>query len=292
MSPARPMGGARSMIVARTRRELEDARSRLAGRGTLALVPTMGYLHEGHLSLVDAASSRADVVAASVFVNPLQFGPSEDLEDYPRDEERDLALLRDRGVELVFLPTVEEMYPEREPLVTVDPGPMADVLCGRHRPGHFRGVLTVVAKLFGLVRPDVAVFGRKDYQQGVLIRRMATDLDMGVEIVLSPVVREEDGLALSSRNAYLSSAERGHAVGLSRALGRAREGFRAGERSAAALLELMEEELAGRDALDPQYVEVVHPATLQPLERVEEGSVAAMAVFCGDTRLIDNVELR
>jgi pantoate--beta-alanine ligase len=178
----------------------------------------MGYLHEGHLSLVDVAREQADRVAVSIFVNPLQFGPSEDLESYPRDEDRDLAALEARGADLVFVPSVDEMYPGGGAGVTVSPGPLEDRLCGAFRPGHFAGVLTVVAKLFGLFRPDVAVFGRKDFQQAVLIRHMVDDLDMGVQVVTAPIVREPDGLAMSSRNAYLSDRERSEAVGLHAAL--------------------------------------------------------------------------
>lgn len=277
------------MKVARTRAELRDALAEFRSGGVrLALVPTMGYLHEGHLSLVDRAADAADLVAASIFVNPLQFAPSEDYETYPRDEQRDLALLRDRGVHLVFVPDVDEMYPGGPPRVRVEPGELADRLCGAYRPGHFSGVLTVVAKLFGLVRPDVAVFGRKDFQQAVLIRRMVTDLDMGVEVVTGPVVREPDGLAMSSRNRYLGEEERAQAAGLHRALERILEARRAGEEDAGVLLERARAELARHPLLETQYLELVHPETLDPVSRAVPGSVAAAAVFCGDTRLIDN----
>jgi pantoate--beta-alanine ligase len=251
----------------------------------------MGSLHEGHLSLVDAARARADAVAASVFVNPLQFGPGEDLASYPRDPERDVRMLGARGVDLAFLPTVEDVYPAGEPRVTVDPGPDAGRLCGAFRPGHFRGVLTVVAKLFGLFRPDVAAFGRKDFQQLVLVQRMATDLELGVEVIGAPIVREPDGLAMSSRNRYLGAEERRAAPALQRGLERARARFRSGERSAAALLDEVRAELAGSPLLRLQYVEVVDPSSLAPVDPVGKGAVVALAAFAGATRLIDNVTL-
>ena len=280
------------MIVARTRAELARALSATrAGGRALGLVPTMGYLHDGHLSLVDEARARADRVAATVFVNPLQFGPGEDLATYPRAPERDLALLEARGADLVFLPPVEEMFPAGEPTITVDPGPGADRLCGAFRPGHFRGVLTIVAKLFGLFRPEVAVFGRKDFQQLVLIRRLAGDLDLGVDVVGAPIVREPDGLAMSSRNSYLSGAERQTAPTLQRALARAGERFRAGERSARVLVDAVRAEVAGEALLELQYVELVDPASLAAVDPAAPGAVLALAAFCGRTRLIDNVTL-
>jgi len=219
------------VILARTREELADALAPVRRAGDLlALVPTMGYLHEGHLSLMDLAGENAEFVAASVFVNPLQFGAGEDLHRYPRDLDRDLALLEGRGVNLVFHPEAQEMYPGGDPVVTVDPGPMGDLLCGAFRPGHFRGVLTVVARLLGLFRPHVAVFGQKDYQQAVLIQRMVRDLALGADVLLGPVVREPDGLAMSSRNVYLDQARRKDALGLYRGLMAAREAFASGAR--------------------------------------------------------------
>jgi len=280
------------VIVAETRAELARALDQLRGAGrTMGLVPTMGYLHGGHLSLVDLAGEEADAVAVSIFVNPLQFGPGEDLESYPRDRARDLALLRERGVAVAFTPSVEEMYPDGEPRVTVSPGAMARRLCGAHRPGHFRGVLTVVARLFGLVRPELAVFGRKDFQQGVLIRRMVRDLEMGVEVHLGPIVREDDGLALSSRNAYLGPEERAAAPALYQALEGARVAFARGERRASMLLDEIRAQVASVPALALQYAEAVDPHCLEPVETLEEGSVIALAAFCGTTRLIDNVEM-
>lgn len=259
--------------------------------GRLALVPTMGSLHEGHLSLVDLAREEAERVAVSIFVNPLQFGPSEDYGRYPRDEARDLALLGARGADVVFLPAEDVLYPGGPPAVTVHPGPMGDRLCGPFRPGHFEGVLTVVAKLIGLFRPDVAVFGRKDYQQSVLVRRMVQDLELGTTIRVGPTVREMDGLALSSRNAYLSREERAQAIGLHRALEAGRLRFAAGERSPAAILSAVRECLADFPLLEPQYVDLVDPETLEPVLVADDGTVAAVAALCGGTRLIDNAEL-
>ncbi len=251
----------------------------------------MGFLHEGHLSLVDRAGTLAEHVAVSIFVNPLQFGPAEDFDQYPRNEARDLELLEERGTELVFIPTTEEMYPAGEPLVTVDPGTLSEHLCGAYRPGHFRGVLTVVAKLFGLVRPDAAVFGRKDFQQAVLIRRMVSDLDLGVEVVTGSIVREPDGLALSSRNSYLSPEERAQASAIRAGLSAAVELFGQGERGAARLLDAVRGEIEARPLLRLQYAELVHPDALASVDPAFEGAVLAVAAFCGATRLIDNAVL-
>lgn len=279
------------MELARTRAELREALGRLRRpRRALGLVPTMGYLHEGHLSLVEVAREHADAVALSIFVNPLQFGPGEDLERYPRDLERDLALCEGRGVDLVFAPPTDEMYPRGDALVRVHPGPMGDVLCGAFRPGHFDGVLTVVAKLFHLFGPEAAVFGSKDYQQGILIRRMARDLDFPLEVVLAPIVREEDGVAMSSRNAYLSQDERRRAKSLFRGLSEARAAFAAGERDGAVLGTLVRRAVEAEDGR-VQYVAVVDPDTLELLGEARSGAVVAVAAHIGKTRLIDNVQL-
>ena len=281
-----------SLPVARTREALATELRALRRSGaTLGLVPTMGSLHPGHLSLVQRAAELADATVVSVFVNRLQFGAGEDFDAYPRDLARDVELAGAHGAHLVFAPAEREMYPAGEPRVRVDPGPMGDVLCGRHRPGHFRGVLTVVAKLFGLVRPDLAVLGRKDFQQCVLIERMIRDLDLGVRLVAAPTVRDPDGLALSSRNGYLSPAERREAARFPEALLAARHAFRRGERDAGALLRLVDTMLAPRPALRLQYAECVDPATLSPVARVRTGTVLAAAAFCGRTRLIDNIVL-
>lgn len=278
--------------MARSRRSLADALREIREQGlTVALVPTMGYLHEGHLSLVDVARRHADVVAMSIFVNPMQFGEGEDLDRYPRDMERDVKLAMERGVGLVFAPPREEMYPGGEPVVTVDPGALAERLCGTYRPGHFHGVVTVVAKLFGLMRPDVAVFGRKDYQQAVLVRRMVRDLNLPVEVQVGPLVREPDGLAMSSRNAYLSDDERAQAVGLFEALEAADAAFRAGEGRPEVLLDRARSVLASHPLVRPQYLELVDPETLEPLAEAREGAVLAAAAHLGSTRIIDNLIL-
>ncbi len=277
--------------MARTRAEVRDAvrAARAAGK-TVALVPTMGYLHDGHLSLLDEARARADVVMMSIFVNPLQFGPTEDLDRYPRDLERDLALAATRATDLVFAPSAAEMYPHGEPAVQVVPGPLAERLCGATRPGHFRGVLTVVAKLFGVFQPDVAVFGQKDFQQAALIRRMVDDLDVDTRVVVAPIVREADGLAMSSRNVYLSVEERGRALSLSRGLQGALAAFAAGEGSAAALRSVLWSTISV-PGVEPEYAEVVDPRTLEPVERAASGAVMAVAARVGRTRLIDNAVL-
>lgn len=280
------------MDVVRTRSELRKALAALRGEGrSLALVPTMGYLHEGHLSLVDRGREVADAVAASIFVNPLQFGPGEDLASYPRDEARDLELLAGRGACLVFAPEPAEVYPGGDPLVTVAPGPLECRLCGAFRPGHFRGVLTVVAKLFGLFRPDVAVFGRKDFQQALLVRRMVADLELGVRVEAVPVVREPDGLAMSSRNRYLTPEERAQAVALWEGLSAAARRFDGGETRAARLLAEVERAVAARPLLSLQYAEAVDPDSLEPHAAARPGTVLAVAAHCGTTRLIDNVAL-
>ncbi len=280
------------MILAATRSDLLEALSSVRERGLrLGLVPTMGFLHEGHLSLLDIARRETDFLAVSIFVNPLQFGPGEDLDRYPCDLGRDLSLLEERGVDLVFHPSRQEMYPWGDPVVMVDPGPLGRRLCGEFRPGHFRGVLTVVARLFNLFRPRVAVFGQKDYQQAVLIRRMVRDLDLDVEVRLGPIVREADGLAMSSRNVFLSLEERAHAGGIHRSLLRVQGAFEAGERSLGVLQRLLVRELETHDLLKLQYGEIVHPESLEPLDSVGPGAVVAVAVHCGKTRLIDNVVL-
>jgi pantoate--beta-alanine ligase len=261
-----------------------------AGGGTVALVPTMGYLHEGHMSLVDRARELADWVAMSIFVNPMQFGPREDLARYPRDLERDLEMARGRGMDLVFAPEVEEMYPLGEPQVSVVPGALAERMEGAIRPGHFRGVLTVVAKLFGIFHPDVAVFGQKDFQQAALIRRMALDLDQGVRVEVAPIVREPDGLAMSSRNVYLSPEERERARALSRGLERSRALFAAGERDAEALRASLWNAMSV-DGVEPGYAEVVDPLTLEPVAQATPGAVLLVAARVGRTRLIDNAVL-
>jgi pantoate--beta-alanine ligase len=256
----------------------------------LAFVPTMGYLHAGHLRLVEAARERADVVLMSVYVNPLQFGPAEDLARYPRDLPRDRALAEARGVAAMFAPADATMYPPGSEIRVV-PGPTGERWEGAARPGHFAGVLTVVAKLFHLAEPDVACFGRKDIQQATLIRQMVRDLDWPIEIVVVPTVREPDGLALSSRNAYLSPDDRRRALVLSGALRAAHEAFRAGERRADGLREAMRRMLDSEPAVRVEYLAVAEPAALAPVETVNAGTVVALAARVGGTRLIDNIIL-
>ena len=256
----------------------------------VALVPTMGYLHAGHLSLVDAARAEADSVAMSIFVNPLQFGPTEDLDRYPRNLARDRALARERGVDLLFVPDVPAMYPPGSE-VRVVPGETASRWEGAARPGHFDGVLTVVAKLFHLVEPEVAVFGQKDIQQLTLIRRMVDDLDWPVRIVAAPIARDPDGLALSSRNVYLSTEERGEALALSRSLAAASESFRAGERRREAIEDVVRRSLEAHRHIAVDYIAVVEPDRLRPVSEVRAGTIVAIAARVGRTRLIDNVIL-
>ncbi|MHB1170190.1 MAG: pantoate--beta-alanine ligase [Longimicrobiales bacterium] len=264
--------------------------SRDAG-AQIALVPTMGALHEGHLQLIDHARRHADRVIMSVFVNPLQFGPGEDFARYPRDTEGDVRLAAGRGVDAVFAPPVEEMYPAGDSGVTISAPGLRDRLCGAFRPGHFDGVLTVVAKLFNIVAPDVAVFGQKDYQQAVLIRRMVQDLDFPLRIEVAPIVRETDGLAMSSRNAYLAPEDRAHATALYRGLSAARDAWRNGERDAGTLRDIAREVIDAEGGIEVQYLEIVDPTTLEGVVRAGSGSVVAVAAFAGGTRLIDNVIL-
>ena len=257
----------------------------------LALVPTMGALHEGHLSLVRAARAACDVVAASIFVNPTQFGPNEDLAKYPRSFERDCEMLKREGVEFVFAPSVEEMYPAGAVTwVTVEE--LSGKLDGGSRPGHFRGVTTVVAKLFHIVEPDKAFFGQKDAAQVAIIRRMVRDLNLAVEIVVCPIVREADGLAMSSRNAYLNAEERKRALVLHRSLERVRQLVESGESDAERLVAAGREEVARENAVRLDYFEVVDPDTLDPVVDLSPGALVAVAAYVGATRLIDNLLLR
>src|SRR6202166_2581443 len=263
--------------------------ARQGGR-RLGFVPTMGALHEGHLSLVRAARASCQGVAASIFVNPTQFGPQEDLAKYPRSFERDRALLEKEGVELLFAPSVEEMYPAGAVTwVTVEG--LSDKLDGRSRPGHFRGVTTVVAKLFHIVEPDAAFFGQKDAAQVAIIRRMVRDLNVPVSIEVCPIIREPDGLALSSRNVYLSPLERRQALVLHRALERVKELWEAGERDAGKLEAAGREEMEKERSVRLDYFEVVDRDSLETVEVAGGGALAAVAAFMGNTRLIDNLLL-
>jgi pantoate--beta-alanine ligase len=256
----------------------------------LGFVPTMGALHAGHLSLVRAAKNSCDAVAASIFVNPAQFGPNEDLAKYPRSFDRDRELLEKEGVKLLFAPPVEEMYPAGAVTwVTVEG--LSEKLDGRSRPGHFRGVTTVVAKLFHIVEPDVAFFGQKDAAQIAIIRRMVRNLNFPVEIVVGPIVREPDGLAMSSRNAYLDAQQRKQALVLFRSLTLVKKLADEGQRNAAKLIAAARHEIAAESAARLDYFEVINPDTLDPVEDISGGALAAVAVYLGATRLIDNLML-
>ncbi|MGH2756124.1 MAG: pantoate--beta-alanine ligase [Actinomycetota bacterium] len=273
------------MITVRTPADLAAALATDRDR-RVAFVPTMGSLHEGHLSLVRLARARGDVVVVSIFVNPLQFGPAEDLADYPGDEDRDLRLLAGEDVDIAFLPTVEDMYPDGA-VTTVSVGPLGSILEGAHRPGHFDGVATVVAKLFHMVEPDVAVFGQKDGQQVAVIRQMIADLDFRVELAIGPIVRETDGVALSSRNVYLGPEERVRARVLHRALQTGGGVLRAGD-DAAEAERVMTATLASEPGVDPAYAAAVDPATFQE-PKPSGPALLLVAVRVGTTRLIDNM---
>ena len=258
------------------------ARQRSRAGAKIALVPTMGYLHDGHLSLIAEAKKRkADEIIVSVFVNPVQFGPNEDFEKYPRDEKADLAKCRAAGATAVFFPTPENMY-LKDHSVYIDEELLSKGLCGARRPGHFRGVCTVVAKLFNLAHPDFAVFGRKDYQQAQVIKRMVRDLNFDLDIVVAPIVREKSGLAMSSRNTYLSDDERERALALSRLLGSVKPG-RSVKTEKARISKALEKE-----GLKVDYVEFVDGETLANVKRTTKGVCVLLAVFNGKTRLIDN----
>jgi pantoate--beta-alanine ligase len=261
-----------------------------AERKMIGFVPTMGYLHEGHLSLVRESKKRTDVTVVSVFVNPAQFGPNEDFKKYPRDIEKDSAYLGAAGVDCLFYPMTAEIYPPGYRTYVEVEG-LQDRLCGRSRPGHFRGVATVVLKLFDIVAPDHAFFGAKDAQQVLIIRRMAGDLNLDVEVVTCPLVREPDGLALSSRNAYLDPAGRKAALALSASLRWAERAAGAGERDPARLIAGIRSILEAEPLARIDYVEAVDPETLEPVTELRGGVLVALAVFIGSTRLIDNVRL-
>lgn len=256
----------------------------------IGLVPTMGYFHEGHLSLIDTIRPHADVIVVSLFVNPTQFGPNEDLERYPRDFSRDERLAAERGADILFYPADETMYPQ--PFFTyVVAEKLSRVLCGKSRPTHFRGVTTIVTKLFNIVQPDVAVFGRKDAQQAIIIRRMTEDLNFPVKILTAPIVREPDGLAMSSRNTYLSAAERSQAPVIYQALRQAQAMTAGGIREAEVIRKAVREKIETAPLARIEYIEIVREADLEQVAQVEPGVFLAVAVWFGKTRLIDNVEL-
>jgi pantoate--beta-alanine ligase len=280
------------MEVVKDRRSFREACQAARAEGKeVGFVPTMGFLHEGHLSLVGRAREEIAFLAVSIFVNPLQFGPAEDLSSYPRDTDRDLELCEKEGTDLVFTPDADEMYPGGSAEVTVDPGPLGDRLEGASRPGHFRGVCTVVAKLFGLAGPCRAYFGDKDAQQLAVVRRMVANLDLPVEVVACPTVREPDGVALSSRNTYLSPEERRAATCLYEALARAAWLVEGGERDAVALKAEMARRIGAERLARIDYVAVVDDETFEEVDRVRGPARALVAARIGPTRLIDNLRL-
>jgi len=276
------------MRVVRTIADLRALLRPLREEGKrIGFVPTMGFLHEGHGALIRQSAARCDATVVSIFVNPTQFGPSEDLANYPRDLERDQNLCLESEATVLFLPEVSEIYPTGFQ-THIEPGRLAETLCGRFRPGHFRGVATVVAKLFNMVQPDLAFFGQKDFQQTVVIRRMARDLNLPVDVVVVPTIREGDGLALSSRNTYLDEDARRRALCLSEGLLAAKAAFDAGERQAAKLLEIARGPLSGVDSV--QYLELVDAQSLESFQGAIDRTVAlCVAAYVGSTRLIDNV---
>jgi len=276
------------MKVIETIAEMKQARRKL--RGTLGFVPTMGYLHEGHLTLVRQALAENKFAAASIFVNPTQFGPKEDFRKYPRDPERDLAMLKGVGAHLVFMPPVEEMYPEGFNS-WVDVAGITERLEGAHRPCHFRGVATVVAKLFNIVEPTRSYFGQKDAQQLLVIKKMVADLNMNLEVVASPTVRETDGLAMSSRNTYLNPKERQAATVLWKAMSLSKEMYHKGERNADKLRQAITQLISQEPLANIDYVSISDTQTLQELSQIEGTALVSMAVRIGNTRLIDNITL-
>ncbi len=280
------------MQVIRSPKKMQEICAGLKRRGkTIGLVPTMGYLHQGHLSLVRIAKKKAEVVAVSIFVNPTQFGPKEDFAKYPRDFKRDRLLLKQEGCDLVFIPSVRDMYPEGY-LTYVDVREITGRLEGASRPGHFCGVTTVVAKLFNVVQPDVAVFGQKDAQQAVVLKKMVDDLNYGIRMIIAPTVREKDGLALSSRNTYLSPQERKQAVVLYRSLWEARRLIRAGEKNVRRIMAHIRDIISRQSSARPEYVAVTDARTLAPLRKLQGEVLISLAVWFGKTRLIDNIKIK
>jgi pantoate--beta-alanine ligase len=276
------------MLVIKTIHEMQAEADRLRAEGKrIGFVPTMGFLHEGHLSLIRVAKQQSDIMVVSIFVNPTQFGPKEDFSRYPRDFENDERLCRQVGADILFNPSESEMYPDGY-LTTVNVDGLTDRLCGASRPGHFRGVTTIVAKLFLAVKPHVAVFGQKDAQQAVVIRKMVRDLNFDLSIVVAPIIREPDGLAMSSRNVYLSPEERTDALALSQSLQKAKSLIRQGERKTETIIRAMQDLIRSKKHAKIDYIEVVDPDTLHPLATVQSKALIALAVFVDKTRLIDN----
>ncbi|MGB2764916.1 MAG: pantoate--beta-alanine ligase [Candidatus Aminicenantaceae bacterium] len=270
------------------KKELKEVRSQ--GK-TIGFVPTMGYLHEGHLSLVRESLQNTDVTVVSIFINPAQFGPKEDFKEYPRDLERDSELLEREGVDYLFVPDKNEIYPEGYETY-IEVLNLQDKLCGCSRPGHFRGVNTVVLKLFNIIYPDISFFGQKDAQQAVILKRMVQDLDLDVRIEVLPIIREKDGLALSSRNAYLSQEERKAALVLSKSLKEAQSMIEKGERDSVEIVNRMREMINSEPLVKIEYIEIVDMVKLNPIARMEKEALAALAAYIGKVRLIDNTILR
>lgn len=280
------------MQIVETNTALKEVVRKARGVGqTIGFVPTMGYLHEGHLSLMRRARLDNDLVVASIFVNPTQFGPNEDLEAYPRDAQRDIDLMKAEKVDLAFFPGVEELYPPGYTTFVEVEGPMTRVLCGTSRPIHFRGVATIVAKLFNLVCPNRAYFGQKDAQQVAVIRQMVRDLDFDLEVVVCSTVREADGLAMSSRNAYLTPEQRADAVVISQSLTEAQEQIGRGERNAATIIEMMTERINSKPDAAIDYIAVVDAQTLGRVDTLQDEIIIAVAVQFGKSRLIDNIQI-
>lgn len=272
--------------------EMRRAVSGIKSRGmSIGFIPTMGYLHEGHLSLVRESIRKADVTVVSIFVNPAQFGPREDFKEYPRDLNRDSEVLEREGVDYLFVPEADEIYPQGYKTY-VEVCDLQDKLCGRSRPGHFRGVCTVVLKLFNIINPDVSFFGQKDYQQAIILKRMVNELNLEVKIEALPIIREADGLALSSRNNYLTQEERKAALVLSKSLKQAQSMMERGESDSAAIIKEMKEIIGREPLVKIDYVEIVDLDNLDPVARIEKAALAALAVFIGKVRLIDNTILR
>ena len=280
------------MKIVKTIREMQQLAESYRREGKrIAFVPTMGYLHEGHLSLMRLARDNGDILVVSIFVNPTQFGPNEDFEQYPRDIQRDEQLCQQEQVDVIFYPDTAEMYlPDHFTYVTVEE--LSATMCGLSRPTHFRGVTTVVSKLFNIVKPHVAVFGQKDYQQALIIRKMVTDLNYDVEILTGPIVREKDGIAMSSRNTYLSPEERRQATVLYESLRMAQEMAQQGERDAQTVYQRIKDRIASKPLARIDYIAIVDGNTLQPVREISDNTLIALAVKFGNTRLIDNTVIR
>ena len=278
------------MKIIKTIKELRTELNQYRHNQTIGFVPTMGYFHKGHLSLMDRAKSEADIVVVSLYVNPTQFGPNEDLDVYPRDFERDEKLAKEHGVDILFYPDNAEMYPDgyKTYVYTED---LSRKLCGKSRANHFQGVTTIVAKLFNIVQPDVAIFGQKDHQQAIILQRMVEDLNFPVIMIIAPIVREKDGLAMSSRNKYLNPDERNQAGILSTALQAAKKLVEAGETDATIIRQTIKEKINTSPLAKIEYIEIINNVDLNAVKTIKKGTFAAVAVFYGKTRLIDNIIL-